>query len=445
MWKHRKNHRQRHDATAQTPSTRCRASRRLGFEAMEGRLMLSGDAPDFISWDAYSPEFRIAIYPLVSAPLQTAPVGFVDGGFIQPGTVLFGSSGSGTLDTVTNRANVGELQSVMPTTVNINSPGSSGVTFNFGGVHLDTPAIPVIQFPATDSDTGTTFVDQQHIVGPQPAEVAAEEGGAIPINSILAFVGQTDSLRSGERLASKGPSQTREANWGMPSVAQSTHAREIAGEWARPTMLVMAGGEPAGIPQPEKSQEERAPVQDGDDNILFRRRLSSGAAADTPANDSRITRDFDGSRSSADSVPSEVGAHASRRLSSTSHQPVSLILTSHVAGADSLLQPNTTESTQAEINENGSASHATARNESAYAEVYDELGTGDTLGAQEVFNRDAWRDSWKATPLLVILALERIAASNSRRAKREASSNTRQMPSHLPAASDPSDANQGRC
>jgi hypothetical protein len=204
-------------------------------------------------------------------------------------------------------------------------------------------------------------------------------------------------------------------------------------------MLVMAGGEPAGISQTEKSQRERTPVPDGDDNVLIRSRLSSGAAADTPANESRAAHDFDGSRRSANSVPPQEATPANRRVNSTSRQPPSLILASQVAGAHALMRLNTSESTDAAINENGSTSDEIARNESAYAEVYDELGTNDAIPAQEVFNRHAWRDSWKATPLLVILALERIAASNSRRAKREASSNTGQQQSQVPSAADPGD------
>jgi hypothetical protein len=421
MWNQWKK--QRHIATAQSTDTRCRALRRLSFEAMEGRLMLSGDAPEFVSWGAYSPEFRLAIYPLASAPQQTAPVEIVEGGFIQPGAVLLGSSAHGTLDTVTNRANVGEIQPRTLTTISYNLSDWPGVTFNFDGVHLDTPSIPVIQFPATDSDAGTTFVDQVDIVGPAPTEVTADEGGAIPINSILAFVGQTDSWRSGERLASKATLQSREPNWGRPSVSNSAQAREIVGEWARPTMLVMAGGEPARISQPEKLQHEQTPVPDGDDNMLIRRRLSSGAAADTPTNDSRTASDFDRTSSATDQ--SNDAAHASRRWSSSSDRLVSFDLTSHMVDADSLIREST-ESAETKSIENGSASDGNALKKSAYAEVYDELGNNDAVGAQDVFNRDTWRDSWKATPLLVILALERIAASNSRRAKREASSNAGQ-------------------
>jgi hypothetical protein len=421
MWNQWKKRGQRHVATAQKPGRRLRAVSRLGFEAMEGRLMLSGDAPEFASWGAYSPEFRLANYPAASQPLQTAAAEYVEGGFIQPGAVLLGSSGYGMLDTITNRANVGQLPPATPVMVNYDLSDWSGTTYNFEDVHLDAPAIPLIEFPATDSDAETTFVDQVDIVGPQPTKVTVDEGGAIPINSILAFVGQTDSWRSGERLASKANLQPRDPSWRMPSVAQATQAREIAGEWARPMMLVTAGGEPTGIGRPEKHQYERTPAPDSDDQTFIRRRLSSGEAADTPENDSWTAGDFHGSRGSAAAVPSGDAAHASRRLSSTSERPRSLNLASHVAAADSLSGPTTSESTVREVLANRLASEINVRNESAYAQVYDELGTSEKLGAQDAFNREAWRDSWKATPLLVILALERIAASNSRRAKREAS------------------------
>ncbi|HJQ80526.1 MAG TPA: hypothetical protein VJ828_11250, partial [Lacipirellulaceae bacterium] len=193
--------RKRRDATTQTADVGWRARRRLGFEAMEGRLMLAGDAPDFVSWEAYAPEFRLALYPLTTRPLQTAPVEYVDGGFITPVALLLESSGHGTFDTVTNRANFGS--SGLSANIAIsNHSDSGGLSVDFTGVHLDTPAIPIIVFPSTVSDGDTTFVDQAAGAGPQPVEVTVDEGGAIPINSILAFVGHTDSWKRGEQLAS---------------------------------------------------------------------------------------------------------------------------------------------------------------------------------------------------------------------------------------------------
>jgi hypothetical protein len=413
-----KKHRKRRVTTAKTPSVHFTRARRLGFEAMEGRLMLSGDALEFVSWDAYSSEFRLAIYSLSVAPVQMAPVDYADGGFIQPGTMLFGPSSQGTYDSLTNRANFGAVESGPPITVGFNLSGSSDVTFDFSGVHLDTPSIPVLVFPGTDSDLGTTFVDQPANSGPQTTEVTADEGGAIPINSILAFVGQTDSWKSGDRLASAATPQMDRSNWGMPSVVRTTQAREIAGEWARPAMLEMAGGEPASNGQPAEGQYQRSSMFDDEGNMRVGRPLSSGSATDTPANDSRAARDFNASRRSADAVPPEEAAPANRHLSSTSQQSASLIFASQVADAHSLIQANTSQRSESAIMETGAAPDVSRLNESALAKVYDELGTNDAVGAQAVFNHDAWRDSWKATPLLMILALERIAASNSRRAKK---------------------------
>ena len=89
-------------AGAQTSAVGWAARRRLNFESMEGRLMLSGDAPDFLIWDAYSPESGLALYPHGEMALRTIPVDYVDGGFIQPGIVLSGYSVDGRFDSVTN-------------------------------------------------------------------------------------------------------------------------------------------------------------------------------------------------------------------------------------------------------------------------------------------------------------------------------------------------------
>jgi len=426
-----KNNSKRRLASAENSSIHFGRARRLSFERVEGRLMLSGDAQDFISWDAYSSEFRIAIYPLGAAPVNLAPVEYVEGGFIQPGAVLSGYSADGAFDSVTTRANSNVLVSGPTITADYNHSDSSGVTFNFGGVHLDTPAIPVIVFPGTDSDAGTTFVDQPATAGPPPVEVTADEGGAIPINSILAFVGQTDTWKSGERLASSA-SQTGRSHWGMPAAVGRTQVHEIAGEWARPAMLEMAGGEPASVEQPSDTRHEQTSMLNDGNNMRLGRLGSSGSTADTPASDSRSARDFDGSDRSADSVAPEEAAYQTERLSATSRQPVSFVLTSHAASADSPAKPNSTAATQSANRETDSAVELNTVNESAVAEVYDQLGTNEGVGAQAVFNRDAWRDSWKATPLLMILALERIAASNSRRAKTESRHSAGHPQSHAP-------------
>ncbi|HEY3395371.1 MAG TPA: hypothetical protein VGK58_21900 [Lacipirellulaceae bacterium] len=431
LW--RKN-RKRRDARTQTSDVGWRARRRLGFEAMEGRLMLSGDVPDFVSWDAYSPQFSLALYPPSAAPLQTAPVEIVDGGFITTDAVLFGPSAQKAFDSVTNLAYF-RLSGLSSDIVITNNSASRDWSLNFTGVHLDTPAIPLIVFP-TGSDLDTTFVDQPADAGPQPVEVTVDEGGAIPINSILAFVGHTDSWKRGEQLASTPRSQTGDVSLRIASVVQRTQSREIAGEWARPVMLEMAGGEPIGMRQPETSQNQRAPASDGDDNLRFRRSLSSGAAGDASATDSRAGRDMDSSHRNTATHPDEDAQSAIRRTSST-QQPVPIVLASHTANGQ-LSQSATVEPSKLASLDSGSAERG-ALDESAFADVYDRLGTSDAVGEAALFNRDTWRDSWKATPLLMILALERIAASNSRRAKRESSYNAGRPQSTPQASADLTD------
>jgi hypothetical protein len=202
-------------------------------------------------------------------------------------------------------------------------------------------------------------------------------------------------------------------------------------------MLEMAGGEPAGIRQPAAPAHEQTHILENDAGSRVRRPLSSGAAADTPANDSRAAREFDGSRRSADTIPEGPnGANGHSRAAS--HQPESLILISRIAAADVQSQSDALASAEL-TNVDDSASAASAVHDSAYTEVYDKLGASEADGAEGLFNRDSWRDSWKATPLLMILALERIAASNSRRAKREVSDSAGRPRPHLPPATDLAD------
>jgi hypothetical protein len=430
LWR---TNRKRASATAQSANG-WGARRRLGFERMEGRLMLSGDAPDFHLWETYSPEFQIAPYPLGEMPLKTFPADHSDGGFILPGTVLSGHSVHGTFDPVTNRAHIGSFAPSTPTSISGDLSVSGASDFDFGEVFIDTPPIPPIAFPGTDSDPGTTFVDQPADAVPQVTETFADEGGAIPINSILAFVGHADGWSSGERLASKATSHTGNLLTAVPNLGPPGQARDIAGEWARPTMLEMAGGEPASTGHDAAHEHEQRLLLEKDAGSRVRRPLSSGAATDPSANDSRSARDFDGSRRGADSVPSEGPDGANGRSRAASQQPESLILASQIAAAD--LQGQSSAVAIAEFTNVGDPGATTrAVNESAYAEVYEKLGAREATGAEALFNRDSWRDWWKATPILMILALERIAASNS-------ASETRSARERRAAATAPAGCNR---
>jgi hypothetical protein len=201
-------------------------------------------------------------------------------------------------------------------------------------------------------------------------------------------------------------------------------------------MLEMAGGEPASIGHHSARENEQTLELEKEAGSRVRRPLSSGEAADRPANNSRAARDFDGPRRGGDANASEGPANGYSRAAS--QQPASLALASHIALADAQSRLNAFANVEFP---NGDVSGSTTGpvNASAYAEVYDELGAIETVGTEALFNRDSWRDSWKATPLLVILALERIAASNSRRAKREVAESAGRPRPHLPATADLSD------
>ena len=65
-----------------------------------------------------------------------------------------------------------------------------------------------------------------------------------------------------------------------------------------------------------------------------------------------------------------------------------------------------------------SPSSSAAELQSAYAQAYEHLGEAAEAVADPPAAAFSWRSALNATPLLMVLALERIAASNSRRAGR---------------------------
>jgi hypothetical protein len=150
----------------------------------------------------------------------------------------------------------------------------------------------------------------------------------------------------------------------------------------------------------------------------------------------RAAHEFSGSRPSVETLPSADASSANRSSSPSLEQSVPINLTSYTANSPWLIPSAAAEATQFARNGNDVA-EGIEFGDSAHAEVYDQLGTSVAAGAEALFNRDTWRDSWKATPLLMILALERIAASNSRRAKKESSESAGRP--QLPASADAPD------
>ena len=393
--------------------------RRLSVEVMEGRLMLSTNGPDFGSVDLLSTQFGLDAYQFNTAAIHAAPVGTpAEGGFVSTDPAL--------LDQSFNPFNVASPAVLVnsPKHYDIFIPGASatdgtnimpGGMTNFDAVRFDTPGIPRLVMAPADSDGGLIPRVESTLAHNWRNAIKENEGGAIPIQSILAVVGPGGS--SGERIVSKSGGEPAER---LRTVTMSSEGGVISGEWARPTMLEMAGGEPVSIARPAPAPPDFTSTLDRDPR--GDQPLSSGGVPSAPANAFAHRQGLAPSGGAAASTSIEETPTLTLRGSVRS---VSQGATSFDDGLHSLqLQSRVSSSDVFPLgpHQEPSLRPAIAGPEaSAYAEAFAQLGTRDETVMQSLAGHTPWRESLKVTPLLMILALERIAASNSRRAKQESS------------------------
>jgi hypothetical protein len=408
--------RKRRSATAHCQTVRRGGARRLGVEPMEGRLMLSTSAADFTSSEFLSIrtflEGHLPKAPVIEIGTLVEVVNF-EGGFITPDSVMLDSFNiSAGRNWLTYRNNL------TPSTVITSSD-----SVDFGNVYLDTTAIRGLVIPAADSDGGMTTTIEQSFTGSLAAGTNRNEGGAIPIEPILAIAGHGPGLEPGQHVVQKATARAGESKWLLRTVIDVTEGDKISGEWARPTMLEMAGGEPARPGPPAAPQREVTPTLDADDIPRAAQPLSSRAVPGTSALNVAQHRASNPTRSTGATIPTENIAAANQLLSPNSEWSAWLASVSTPAHANSRILSDASNLTEVLFPANSTGTMS-GLDTSAYAEVYEQLGRSDQTVAQSLAG-DAWRHAWKATPLLMILALERIAASNSRREKPESSARPR--------------------
>jgi hypothetical protein len=409
-------HRKRRSTAANTLDARQAAGRRLRLEAMEGRLMLNGDAPEFTTLDLFTSEFGLAVYHLNAAPQQTFGLGAVEGGFIVPSSALFDVSpdSAGPASPISVNVNV-----LTPRTTGTAVTGSDLV--HFRDDHFYTPAIPPLVIPTIDTDDVAAPAVEQTYAGPASAAASGNQGGAIPIQPILATMGHGRGLEDrSEQLVFKAHNRRSDSSALTRTASRPIPGGEIAGEWARPSMLETAGGEPATIVRPAALPPELSPSLEQDRVPAAANPLSSRAAQAAPRNQ-----------------------HAAQLAESPSHQVGVVAGATNYAIANSgrlrvpVLHPHA-EPSIAPLT-SPAASHVSSSDlapSSAYDEVFEQLGTSDTEVAKSLVDGDSWRHTWKATPLLMILAIERLAASNSRRAKQQPLTAQQPVRSRAPDAGD---------
>ncbi len=247
------------------------------------------------------------------------------------------------------------------------------------------------------------------IAGPAENSPGPTEGGSIPIHTILADLHKDASVASDVKSNSlKGTEKSVSPQLSVRPVATADSA--MSGEWARAMVFEIAGGEP-GAGGPHSSHDESTTTS-GDETTLQRREPLSSfemqQQIEKLARRQVAAAQASNGRDGVASGQQQVGEADGRILA--------------------VAAPGDSSEGEATSADDGATigtplpdwtRHNAATSAFASAAVFDRLGDENRAIVESTFDRSAWLRSVGTTPLLMVLALERISAINSRRATRE--------------------------
>jgi hypothetical protein len=449
------NHQQRRRVSAGRPGRPGRGlSRRLRVEAMEGRLMLAGTTIDLAPLSLEAAEIHLSAVRSNLDQHQTLfAATLTEGGFVTNQFTVFTPSAldsdSGAVAADDRGAGyVISLQSPViqgfdsPTTgatrgalANLYEAGldRSWTLFDITGVLNDGTTPQVMGMPLSPvTNSATLGQELKPLLNELVANRAPEsEGGLIPIQPILGapnggspstgIIAKT--LRPESPLEEAPPkllaATSKVSTATMASTTSSTAVAEagdpaIYAEWARAMVFETAGGEPERNNRVDAAEEEEfgplstGPVQPPADQPLPSQRAIWAT----------------GARGSGDAA-TEWNGEPSSIVSWDDPSDRSPIGGGVLAASWRAADEGAAEASNAAVASRASTgaigpAGSSAGLDLARAAVFDEIGGGEVPLARS-FAHDLARGSLGATPLLMVLALERIATGNSRREKQAAS------------------------
>jgi len=248
---------------------------------------------------------------------------------------------------------------------------------------------------------------QPVVIGPSPSMPGISEGGSIPIHAIFADFRKDSQLASGIRAISSPAAETSVAS--LTSERQlSTPDKAIAGEWARAMVFEIAGGEPTAsdwhTPNPKSTT-----TSDSDESLQHAQPLSS---VETSHQNGKLASQHAARMTNEGSPPGEPGEPLQ-----TTGQVANIA--SQLLGDNKLAANTSAPATVAQFTaENSLGAERPNAKTFAAAAVFDQLAKGNSAIIDQPVDGRSWLRSIGTSPLLMVLALERIAALNSRLAAR---------------------------
>jgi hypothetical protein len=392
------------------------------MESMEGRLMLASAVTEFLPSgltpvhffaDSDTPAFtanRSTLVPsfheggFISAPLSPIAnpidldaVGDITTPQLLPSNPLTQDSAEPPTSVAAPESITGD-DTVFTTEVDSNL---NGLLFGLSGIQ---PAI----IPVSEG-----MRRRLEFVGPilsssNSDETIRDEGGPISIAAVLTNIRPLDTLEPHEPAPTQLVAAPEDESPTATPLAEFERSadREISGELARALIFEIAGGEPtasARTPDADRTdpsadppggatQEIYRPVSYQDQPSQAQGSMPERVGRTAPVRTATFAQYGGGSEF-------HTGLYYSRGDEAGSSLPTRVLL--------------------AERRISGAAVPAiNAPHVAAHARVFERLGQQVEVPSEPLAIQLSWRGALNATPLLMILALERIAASNSRRASR---------------------------
>jgi hypothetical protein len=385
-------------------------SRRLGVELMENRMMLSATGTENAEPVLDTTQFHVIPLYAWNASDATLTPQASDGGFIQYrfepahpdleqniGNVAFNQNA--TSDAIFDS----QLFGVAGKDINVRSAWQLNTAFDSEGLQ---PAVIVSQ---TNGGVGGPLAPDLKpvVLGPPPG---VSEGGSIPIHAIFADFRKDSQLASGVKAVA---SPTIESSIESLTAARqlSTPDNALPGEWARAMVFEIAGGEPTASDLHSLSGQG-AKTSDSDNTLGHAEPLSAVHDPHENLNLASVRHTVvrpDGA--SAGEMTQSQAEQQSRQLAAVVMQL--LDSTKLAAGFSAPLSASQFSAGNLLITKN--PDHMAF----ASAAVFDQLGQENAAMIESSVEGKSWLRSIGTSPLLMVLALERIAALNSRRAARE--------------------------
>jgi hypothetical protein len=244
---------------------------------------------------------------------------------------------------------------------------------------------------------------------PSPTAPPVSEGGSIPIHAIFADFHQDSHLASGVKAVSSPAGETS-----IESLASarrlSAPDNAVSGEWARAMVFEIAGGEPTASDL--HSLDGRTTTSDGDATLKNSKPLSS---VDTPQHNVKLVTHHTTGQPNEGAPVGEPGQPQSTQSSEQLAAALAQFLKDGKLAADASA-PITFAQLLADNPQLAGIPDLTKLTADA---AFDQLGQDNAAVIESSSDGKSWLRSLGTSPLLMVLALERIAALNSRRATRE--------------------------